>query len=331
MEPQTPLKVNPDTLAALAAKAEAAAADGKFIPLDATPAMTGPFSNGRRTRTSTHRPGSPRPAAPRSGPLVLGPREPVQCDDCSTWVAPELREVTPGISVWQLPRHTCPERSARQQWEAAAEAEVARRELERPSPARVAAVLAAAHLPCETPRGWGQVQVQLAYAAAHAKLQEHREQWLAGQRPRKGLWLTGPTNQRKTTCLSAFCFDVALRTQQPVQFWNFENVMSEKAKQAQGRRGRWDLDLAENARLLALDDIGRTTWTAAAYRTIHGLLEHAMSDWGQPCRTQTVYVTSNESPGTLQAILNQLPDYEDAGDTLVRRLVQLCDVVTVGA
>ena len=77
------------------------------------------------------------------------------------------------------------------------------------------------------------------------------------------------------------------------------------------------------AELLSLDDFGTIKVTEFVWKTLFGFV-NAAYDGGR----QTLYITSNEPPEELAETLTT-PDRPNGGERIVRRLVQLCDVVQV--
>lgn len=248
------------------------------------------------------------------------------CPDCGGEVRKELARISDWLEVWQFPEHTCPERMARLAREEAAEAERREAWLRNPPPERVAEVRRRTGLDQEAwaPAGLDHLRVEAPYEQLAVRCFAHREQWLAGQRPERGLWVHGPTNHRKTASLAALAFDVAHRTTRRVVAWNFERLLEQYRRKASGGRHRYDAEALEDADLLVLDDIGTQKVTEASWRLLYGLVNDAYG-----ARGQTLYVSSNEDPDALMRMLCT-EEHPDGGERIVRRLVQLCDVVEVG-
>jgi DNA replication protein DnaC len=270
---------------------------------------------------------------------MIGRQERMACPDCGMELAQELRPLASWAAMWFWPEHHCQEGEARRQREAEQREQDARAAHARhlawladPPPQRVEEVRRRVGLPGErvVPAGLIRIIPEMLTAggqAALALLRAHRETWERGERPEKGLWLWGRTNRRKTVLTGALAFDVAHRTGRRVLFWNASRLMEEKAKAARGERHRWDQELLDDADLLVLDDLGTLNVTSAAWKTVYGIIESASAGWGG-APSQVLYVTSNESPAQLAALLSPA-DHPDGGERILRRLVQLCDVVAL--
>lgn len=260
--------------------------------------------------------------------LTLGEPGEETCPDCGAVRVRELEECGGGVSVWRFPPHSCPERATRLAAEAAEAAREREEQLRNPSPGRIAAVRAKAQLPLYVPAGLDLVRAEEVSAAALARLQEHREAWLRGERPARGVWLYGDTNCRKTVLSGALLFDVAHRTGRHALCWNLEHLMGQLRREARGQESRYDRAAVEGADLLLLDDVGSVNVTESVYRVFYDLLESASACWGAEGPTQTLYVTSNESPAELEALYATRDDPQQ-GERIIRRLAQLCERIEV--
>jgi DNA replication protein DnaC len=159
------------------------------------------------------------------------------------------------------------------------------------------------------------------------RLQKHREKWLGGTRPERGLWLWGPTNARKTASVAALMFDVSHLTNRRCIFWSFEDLMKHLRRQAAGLSSDYDRDEIDAASMLILDDLGTIKPTEKAIETLYGIVEAANSAWGASGPQQSLYVTTNEGP---EHLVEFLDGRCGQGLRIVRRLVQLCEVIDVG-
>lgn len=263
-------------------------------------------------------------------PSVVGHAGADPCPDCGTEVPRTLETVGSWLQMWKAGEHDCAAKAARRE----AEFEAKRREreawLRNPPESRIAEVRRACQLPWWTPAGLAQVRTEQAFAVAVQRLLEHRAEWSLGRRPSRGLWLFGETNHRKTCASCALVFDVAHETERPALFWNFEDLLEQHRLAAQNRKHRLDPERIEAAHLLVLDDLGSVKYSEAAWRTLFGLVNGANDAWGSSAPRQTLYVTSNEDPDRLESIITRsVPQQEQAGARIVRRLVQLCEPVEV--
>lgn len=270
---------------------------------------------------------------------ILGSPRSMVCRDCGELREQGLCEVSSWLAIWAYPEHACPERLVREEREAqaalreAALAAAAHAEwLRDPPEERRREVRRRVGLPGRrvAPAGLDRVdrgRLGEGSLAALTLLLDHREQWLAGRRPERGLWLWGETDRQKSVLTAALAFDVAHRTERAVTFWNLAHLMEEKQAAAQDRPSAWDQGAIDRAELLVLDDIGTVNVTPAAWKTLYGLAEHALSGWGGA--EQVLYVSSNESPAAVVDLFALRGD-PDAGERIVRRLRQLCEVVHVG-
>lgn len=261
---------------------------------------------------------------------VLGKEEEIECPDCHVKLKTALVRVSSWMLAWEMPVHECPVRMKKLEAETRRRQAREQEELLNPSPEKVAEIVRRLRLPRWGVPGLRHVRPSEAYSSALESFAQQFRLWSAGERPKKGVWAYGPTGSRKTLIASAFLFDVALKVRKYGLFWNFENLMEEKAKAAGGKRTEWSPEKIEDASLLLLDDLGTARWTDSAVRTVYGIVERVNSAWGYTEPQQTLYVTSNESPDRLAAIISEACGNSDAGDRIVRRLVQLCDVVEVG-
>jgi DNA replication protein DnaC len=196
-----------------------------------------------------------------------------------------------------------------------------------PPPGRELLIRRRCRLPRWTPAGLDHLRLEEAFRPAAERLMAHRECVLAGGRPERGLWICGPTDRRKTAMTAAFLFDVAHRAERPALMWNVADLLEELGHRAGGRESEYSERDLEDAQFLALDDLGTLKVTDFAWKTLFRLVNDAYDAWG-PESPRTLYVTSNEDPVALQRLLST-PDRPDGGDRIVRRLVQLCDVVEV--
>jgi hypothetical protein len=243
----------------------------------------------------------------------------------------------PNIAAWQFPGHECePLRTARElQERLKREVEEAKERgrlemLRNPAPERIAGIIELCNLPAWTPAGLGKVVVHggCAWMEALRLANHHLRQWTRFQRPARGLWLWGPTNSRKTCVLAALCFDVTHWTDNAGLFWRWGAVMAEIRSAAQGLPSKWDASRAHAADLLVLDDIGTGKVTEAGWDRMFDLVCSAYDG------AQVLYVTSNEGPDEVMDLLSRGVEREtgrkSAGERVVRRLVQRCEVVRVG-
>lgn len=288
--------------------------------------LTAEAAAGPQTSSSGSGQGKLRPLLPNDGPRIIGQPGGVTCQDCGAEVERVLNTEFRNTHIWEMPEHTCPEREAR----LAAVREGQARELEawlrNPPAARVAEVRRLARLPYWTPAGVDKLHAGTVRGEVLTALEAHRAAWAAGRRPEKGLWLWGPTNRRKTAGLCALLFDVTHRTRKNVCFWNFENLMDHLRREAGGRKSQYDAVQVENADLLCLDDIGTLKFTEKAWETLYALVNNANDCWGSEGPAQTLYVSSNESPAEVGRML-ATDDRPDGGHRIVRRLLQLCEVI----
>lgn len=264
---------------------------------------------------------------------IIGKQDPETCPDCAGVIPKRLEPLTSkGDAIWVLEEHDCEARRQRVTQEKA-EKEARERELRaNPSERRVAALRARANLPWWTPVSVDQVTELPAYAAALARIREHRDEWLAGRRPVRGLWLYGRTSLRKTCCTAALAAHVANWTDRPVWFQNVADLMEQKANAARNQPHKFQPEKIEQAQLLVLDDLFTAGITEPLWKTLYGITERASSAWGCTAPPQTIYCSSNESPEAVRELLNARlgsPERENPGDRLIRRLTQICKVVSL--
>jgi DNA replication protein DnaC len=259
----------------------------------------------------------------------MGLREP-KCPDCGATVPTKLKDISPWLSVWDPEIHVCTEREERERKERDEREKREREWRENPPDMRIREVFHACRFPADSPQGGlklirhKEVDIRLIQA-----VKVHREFWLKGLRPEKGLWVHGPTDQRKTTVLAALGFDIAHRTGRRVLFWNLADLMEHIRLDARRKENEYDPSAINAAEVLILDDLGTLKITDTAWERVFHMVENAKSGWGGTKRRQTLYVTSNEAP---EAMIDHLSPPSDAsgGERIVRRLRQICDVVEVG-
>lgn len=264
--------------------------------------------------------------ATRFSERVHGKQETRTCPDCGLVEETVIRTTEGGMRYWALEGHHCPPRVAREEAEKAAAVAERQQWLLTPPARRIAEVRRRVRLPHWAPNGMQHLKPHSSFEASAAKMREHMALWEKGERPVQGLWLVGPTGRRKTCATAALLFDVSHRTDKPCLFWNLENLMEHYRRDVRGQDSDYSAASIENASLLALDDIGTLKFTERAWETLYGIANTATDAWGHSGPRQTVYLTSNESPEELIRALSS-PAHPEGGARIVRRLVQLCEVV----
>ena len=269
-----------------------------------------------------------RQAAGADGPEVRGEPGAVYCPDCGAALEKVLEPAGSWLSLWVKPEHTCEAREGRLRREGEAAAAARRAWLREPPASRIAEVRQRCRLPHWTPAGTARIVPMQGWqpGAAVTAAKEHADLWRQAQRPERGLWLwSAETNLRKTATVAALAFDVAHEVGSPCLFWNFEDLMEKLRQAAGGRSNDYDPERIAAAELLVLDDIGTVKYTEKAWETLFAMVNAATDAWGASGPRQTLYVTSNESPGELQVILDRA--VQNGGKRIVRRLVQACEVI----
>lgn len=256
---------------------------------------------------------------------ILGSVRTEQCDDCGAELRSVPMQINDWLSIFEMPDHSCPEREARLQAEREKRAQERRQWLENPPAERVKEVRGRARLPYWTPVGLGHLRVAECAPQLGAKLSEHREVWLSGKRPAQGLWIVGPTNSRKTCGLCGLLFDVAHQTQRTGLYWTWERLLKHFRLSVGDHPNEYDGYAIEAAEVLVLDDLGSAKFTEKAWEMLFDIVDTAY-DGGSAGPSQTLYVTSNEDPDTFMALLDKAVP-PNGGERIVRRLVQLCEVV----
>lgn len=259
-------------------------------------------------------------------PRVLGRPEPEPCPDCGQPIRKREEAAASWLTMWVPERHECPVRARREAEEAARAA--ARREawLRSPPRERVAEVVRRTGIPGMAAGGLEIVREAEVPPAALEAVRSHRERWLSGMVPQRGLWLWGRTGRRKTLLTAALLYDVSHRTDRAARFWNLEHLMEQLRREARGAASAWDPEAVERADLLAIDDIGTVKVTESVWRTLFGLVNGIDAAYGELERHRALYVTSNENP---DRVVSLYAVGGDEGERIVRRLVEQCEVVEV--
>jgi hypothetical protein len=267
-----------------------------------------------------------------SEPTIKGSPGTKTCPDCQGEIAKVLTEPASWLHVWDWPAHSCPERGAREAAEQA-EYEARRAEwLKNPPDERVQSVRERCRLPHWTPAGLFRLKAMPDYDPRKCpgvkELRRHREMWLAASRPERGLWLWGETGLRKTAAMCGLLFDLNHQTDQSAVYWKFLNLLNHARKKAGREENDYNPGQIASAGCFLLDDLGTFRPTKFAIDLLFDLVDTAY-DGGPLGARQTLYVTSNEPPDEVMELLNDVPEHPGMGKRIVRRLVQITDVVEV--
>lgn len=259
---------------------------------------------------------------------------PKPCPDCGVMLGVVLKTFGKWVQAWVYEEHTCPEGEERKRREGeeavrqAAEEAAAREAWLRDPPAeRVREVVQRVGLPRWIRGGLDWILRERVDGAVLDRLYQHREVWLRGDRPERGLWLwSSDTGVRKTTLLSALAFDVNHRLDVACAFVPWERLLDEIRWEAAGAGDPVDFARIDGAAMLVLDDLPQRRITERGWELLSGLVKSAQDGWAADGE-QVVYASANVDPGGLRRVLDGAR--EGSGKPIVRRLVQLCEVVEV--
>lgn len=257
------------------------------------------------------------------------------CLHCGSVLRKEPRRVNSWLTVLTFPNHLCPglqtqmllEQQTRQEREDQQRREMIALRVS-PTPERMQSLMRILRLPQRTPAGLERVATSDCPAAFVDAVTRHRDVWLGGERPDKGLWLIGPTKSRKTLLLGALAFEVANWTTHRPLFWDFCDLMHHLRQQARGVDSEWNPSAARDAPMLVLDDLGAARVTETARETLFALVSHSLNACGRYGEAQVLYVATNEAPDVLVDKLAR-GDALVEGQRIVQRLADACDVVQV--
>lgn len=262
------------------------------------------------------------PAAAR----VFGSPGTVTCPDCGATRERVLVRTGRSVQIWAAPEHTCPQREARLRAERQAEADRRREFALNPPEWRIQQVRTETRVPAWCPPALRHLRREEVSSALTDTLGRHRDTWLSGQRPRRGLWLHGPTDRRKTAALGAMAMELGHRTGHTVLYWNFQDLMDQLRLAAGGRENSYDPLRIEMADALILDDVGTVKLTETAVEVLYGIINGAVDACGRQ-EPQVLYVASNEGPHQLTARIEAAQP--GGGRRIIRRLVQICNLLEV--